>query len=428
MEEKPSGMHDILERDAQTFLMHETSELQADLLRKSKSLDPQELSRPSASQLQGPRKAEIPQTPGYPKKCPHVLEKQMLKRLEIFPPQENAQVVRDPLQDSKVLQMESESSVQKEPRGLESSQKKPGESESGALDSQENNDFKVQGQKEMESLQQPGTVQTECASLQVQGRLQKNQMSLESTDLCPPYVLRLEEETLLRQSEFMGHRKSTAQLPLRYQEMQVALPWRSLLGKSKSLDLGELQAVQSEASTELENPMLQNPQSRLEKGMQTAGEEAMDPVLLEREQAGICQPPRPRPPRREKAFIWLSRQEKEEALQQLAKLQAEGERRHQRDKERQSLRFQERLSIAKHRKSEEDLLGGSPVERWPPHTEPPGQDQAGQKTALKRHLEKVKRERTYVMQSKRERNTLRFKELLDPLVAQPEESPEPGEV
>lgn len=52
----------------------------------------------------------------------------------------------------------------------------------------------------------------------------------------------------------------------------------------------------------------------------------------------LPQPPPPRPPRREKAFIRLSRQEKEEALQRLADLQAEGERRHQRDKERQILR------------------------------------------------------------------------------------------
>ncbi|CAI5786619.1 Hypothetical predicted protein [Podarcis lilfordi] len=143
------------------------------------------------------------------------------------------------------------------------------------------------------------------------------------------------------------------------------------------------------------------------------------------EEAGGHQPPRPRPPCREKAFVWLSRQEKEAALRRLAELQAEGERRHQRDKERQTLRFQERLSIAKHRKSEDDLLGSSPAEFWPLPSENEGQqDQAGQKTAVKRHLEKVKRERTYVMQSKRERNTLRFKELLNPLVAEGEEIPE----
>ncbi|XP_063164635.1 uncharacterized protein LOC134501019 isoform X3 [Candoia aspera] len=98
----------------------------------------------------------------------------------------------------------------------------------------------------------------------------------------------------------------------------------------------------------------------------------------------------PHPPSREKAFIWLSPQEKKEALQRLAETQAEGARRRQCDKERQILR-----------------------------------DEAGQKMAVKCHLEKVKRERTYVMQSKRERNTLKFKELLDPLVAPREESPVP---
>ncbi|XP_067324622.1 golgin subfamily B member 1-like [Anolis sagrei] len=141
-----------------------------------------------------------------------------------------------------------------------------------------------------------------------------------------------------------------------------------------------------------------------------------------------CGPaPPPRPPCREKAFIWFSKEEKEEALHRLAALQAEGELRRQRDKERQILRFQERLSIAKRRKSEEDLLGSSPTEpRILPAAHLCQQDQDGRKTAVKRHLEKVKRERTYVMQSKRERNTSRFKELLNPLVTHGEESPDPG--
>ncbi|XP_077196551.1 uncharacterized protein LOC143838692 isoform X2 [Paroedura picta] len=163
-----------------------------------------------------------------------------------------------------------------------------------------------------------------------------------------------------------------------------------------------------------------------EEGEPAEGEGATGPSLPEDPQARTWQLPSPRPPRREKAFIWLSRQEQEEALQQLAKLRAEGELRHRRDMERQTLRFQERLSIAKRRRSEDDPLGSSPAERWTPPTEHLGQDQAGRKTAVKCHLEKVKRERTYVMQSKRERNTLCFKELLDPLVVPGEESPEPG--
>ncbi|XP_063164633.1 uncharacterized protein LOC134501019 isoform X2 [Candoia aspera] len=134
----------------------------------------------------------------------------------------------------------------------------------------------------------------------------------------------------------------------------------------------------------------------------------------------------PHPPSREKAFIWLSPQEKKEALQRLAETQAEGARRRQCDKERQILRFQERLSIAKRRRSKADLLGDNSADRWPQASAASeGQDEAGQKMAVKCHLEKVKRERTYVMQSKRERNTLKFKELLDPLVAPREESPVP---
>ncbi|XP_048358420.1 uncharacterized protein LOC125435936 [Sphaerodactylus townsendi] len=99
-------------------------------------------------------------------------------------------------------------------------------------------------------------------------------------------------------------------------------------------------------------------------------EGAPEPTQPEGQEEPRARPlPSPRPPRREKAFIWLSRQEQEEALKQLAELRAEGELRHRRDKERQSLRFQERLSIAKHRKSEDDILGGSPAERWPSPTE-----------------------------------------------------------
>uniref|UniRef100_A0ABM5GLH1 Uncharacterized protein isoform X2 n=1 Tax=Pogona vitticeps TaxID=103695 RepID=A0ABM5GLH1_9SAUR len=108
--------------------------------------------------------------------------------------------------------------------------------------------------------------------------------------------------------------------------------------------------------------------SRLpQEDMQADGEGTTGPIVLEEEEeeeARPWQPPPPRPPCREKAFIWCSRQEKEEALRRLAEIQAEGGRRHQRDKERQSLRFQERLSIAKHRRMQDDLLGGSPSERW----------------------------------------------------------------
>ncbi|XP_070611085.1 uncharacterized protein [Erythrolamprus reginae] len=137
------------------------------------------------------------------------------------------------------------------------------------------------------------------------------------------------------------------------------------------------------------------------------------------------QPPLPpRPPTREKANIWLSPQDKRDMLQRLAESQAEGERRRWRDKERQALRFQERLLIAKCRRSKEDLLRDNPADRWPrASSTSKGQDEAGQKMAVKTHLEKIKRERTYIMQSKRERNTLKFKELLDPLVARREEKP-----
>ncbi|KAM6436439.1 uncharacterized protein PHA67_023660 [Liasis olivaceus] len=160
-----------------------------------------------------------------------------------------------------------------------------------------------------------------------------------------------------------------------------------------------------------------------QKAMRTFhGDAAEGRLVAEGVDGQLLRPPHP--PSREKAFIWLSPQDKKEALQRLAETQAAGERRHQRDKERQSLWFQERLSIAKRWRSKEDLLGDNPADRWPwASAASEGQDEAGQKMAVKYHLEKVKRERTYVMQSKRERNTLKFKELLGPLVAPREENP-----
>ncbi|KAG8576713.1 hypothetical protein GDO81_009942 [Engystomops pustulosus] len=39
-----------------------------------------------------------------------------------------------------------------------------------------------------------------------------------------------------------------------------------------------------------------------------------------------------------------------------------------------------------------------------------------QKSVVKEHLEKVKRERTYIMQTRRDRNMTSFRELLDPVL------------
>ncbi|XP_075440782.1 uncharacterized protein LOC142486006 [Ascaphus truei] len=137
----------------------------------------------------------------------------------------------------------------------------------------------------------------------------------------------------------------------------------------------------------------------------------------------IVQVPRPghAPLQREKVFIRLSAREQQEAIQRLTDLQREGELKGATDRRRQMLRFQERLSIARNQKSEEDLLGatqrGSP--QPPPEVLPQG-DTEHQKTAVRERLERVKRERTYIMQSKRDRNTSSFRELLDPVLIRSE--------
>ncbi|CAH2275413.1 Hypothetical predicted protein [Pelobates cultripes] len=124
---------------------------------------------------------------------------------------------------------------------------------------------------------------------------------------------------------------------------------------------------------------------------------------------------------REKVFFHLSVKEQQETLQRLKDLQREAEMKCASDRRRQMLRFQERLSIARIRRSQEDLLGTSPSASplLSPEPSPQG-DTEHQKTAVREHLERVKRERTNIMQTKRERNTSTFRELLDPVLTRSE--------
>ncbi|XP_073510797.1 uncharacterized protein [Phyllobates terribilis] len=132
----------------------------------------------------------------------------------------------------------------------------------------------------------------------------------------------------------------------------------------------------------------------------------------------ICSlPPEQAILQREKVFIRLSLKEQQDAMQRLRDLQREAEMKCASDRRRQMLRFQERLSIARNRKSELDLMDitqrRSPQLTPEPLTEG---DVERQKSAVKEHLEKVKRERTYIMQTRRDRNMTSFKELLDPVL------------
>ncbi|XP_034089555.1 RNA-binding protein 25-like isoform X2 [Gymnodraco acuticeps] len=132
-----------------------------------------------------------------------------------------------------------------------------------------------------------------------------------------------------------------------------------------------------------------------------AGREAMrESTLMERERA--------REP--------VSAMERERTMRNLVDMQRKVEQRQQRDKERQLLRVQEHLSIIQNRKAEEDLLGLKHTDRLRHLTQDlPQEDKNQQKTVVKERLEQLRRERSYVMQSKRARNTAGFKELLGPV-------------
>ncbi|KAJ8381873.1 hypothetical protein SKAU_G00026510 [Synaphobranchus kaupii] len=121
--------------------------------------------------------------------------------------------------------------------------------------------------------------------------------------------------------------------------------------------------------------------------------------------------------RREATIVHISDMEREETMKSLVDMQRKTESKYQRDKERQMFRIQERLSIIQNKKSEEDLLGHRQGDSFKELTENIKQeDRHRQKTLVKEKLEQLRRERSHVMQSKRDRNTTGFKELLDPVV------------
>ncbi|XP_060891291.1 uncharacterized protein LOC132972459 [Labrus mixtus] len=135
-------------------------------------------------------------------------------------------------------------------------------------------------------------------------------------------------------------------------------------------------------------------------GSPAGKEEIRESSLLESERAG--EP--------------VSAVERERTMRNLVDMQRKVEQRQQRDRERQLLRVQKRLSIVQNRKGEEDLLGLKHTDRLKHLTQDlPQEDKNQQKTIVKERLEQLRRERSYVMQSKRERNAAGFQELLGPV-------------
>ncbi|CAK6951145.1 uncharacterized protein LOC121897345 [Scomber scombrus] len=107
---------------------------------------------------------------------------------------------------------------------------------------------------------------------------------------------------------------------------------------------------------------------------------------------------------RERAREPVSAMERERTMRNLVDMQRKVEQRQQRDRERQLLRVQERLSIIQNKKAEEDLLGLKHGDRLRHLTHDlPQDDKKQQKTVVRERLEQLRRERSYVMQSKRDR-------------------------
>ncbi|XP_077591279.1 uncharacterized protein LOC144209007 [Stigmatopora nigra] len=88
------------------------------------------------------------------------------------------------------------------------------------------------------------------------------------------------------------------------------------------------------------------------------------------------------------------------------------EKRQRWDRERQQLRVQERLSIIRSKKADQDLFGPEHRDRMRRLSK----DRAHEdKTSVKEQLEQLRRERSFIMQSRRKRNAAGFKELLIPV-------------
>nr|XP_055030962.1 uncharacterized protein LOC129419806 [Misgurnus anguillicaudatus] len=107
--------------------------------------------------------------------------------------------------------------------------------------------------------------------------------------------------------------------------------------------------------------------------------------------------------------------QREATMQCLVNIQRRAERRWQRDRDRQLLRVQERLAIVQSRKADEDLLGLTQEDSLRHLTDTLRQeDEQQQKTLVKEKLEQMRRERSCILQTRRERNTAGFKELIAP--------------
>ncbi|XP_055796011.1 uncharacterized protein LOC129866976 [Salvelinus fontinalis] len=164
-------------------------------------------------------------------------------------------------------------------------------------------------------------------------------------------------------------------------------------------DMTELWALSRPAPLTSAQETLNTPHTTLEGDRTMEGEKTMGSVM-----------------ERERTLEPVSMMEREKTMRSLVDLQRKVEQKQQRDRERQLLRVQERLSIIQNKKSQEDLMGLRQTDRLRHLTHNlPQADKSQQKTVVRERLEQLRRERSYVMQSKRDRNTAGFKELLGPV-------------
>ncbi|XP_077451479.1 uncharacterized protein LOC144070868 isoform X2 [Stigmatopora argus] len=108
----------------------------------------------------------------------------------------------------------------------------------------------------------------------------------------------------------------------------------------------------------------------------------------------------------------LSAIEREQTMRKLVDVHRRVERRQRWDRERQQLRVQERLSIIRSKKANEDLFGPEHRDRMRRLSKDRAQED---KTSVREQLEQLRRERSFIMQSRRKRNVAGFKELLIPV-------------
>ncbi|XP_069764079.1 uncharacterized protein [Narcine bancroftii] len=113
----------------------------------------------------------------------------------------------------------------------------------------------------------------------------------------------------------------------------------------------------------------------------------------------------------------ISDEEKKNILRSLVRVQRKAEEKRRRDKERQTLRVQEGLSIARSRTPAIDRpfphTHGQNI-----HTEDLHKGSVHWRTRVRETLDQLRQERAFLLRSKGERNTASFKELFDPMETQ----------